>query len=77
MVDALCLLQAVERDTGMGMMPELLSTHPKLAERIKHLRELGGVDASHRCPDLPAQADPTLRPDGDEDDEPATCEPDH
>jgi hypothetical protein len=74
MVDALCLLQGVEREAALGGLPKLLSTHPKLAERIEHVRELGGVDPSYRCPDPPPRAGPTCGPDDDED-EPATGGP--
>lgn len=49
MVEALCLLQCVEREASLDAMPRLLSTHPKLAERIEHVRDLGGVDPSYRC----------------------------
>ncbi len=73
MVDALCLLQGAERDAGMEGLPRLLSTHPKLAERIAHVRELGG-DASWRCPDPPPDAGSTHGRAGDED-EPASCGP--
>jgi predicted Zn-dependent protease len=76
MVDALCLLQGVERDTELGGLPKLLSTHPKLAERIEHVRELGGVDPSYRCPDPPPQAGPACGQDDDvDDDEAATGGP--
>jgi Zn-dependent protease with chaperone function len=64
MVDALCLLQGVERDAGMASMPDLLSTHPKLAERIEHVRALGAIDPSYRCPDPPPQVQPACTPDG-------------
>jgi Zn-dependent protease with chaperone function len=76
MVDALCLLQGVEREASLGGLPKLLSTHPKLAERIEHVRDLGGVDPSYRCPD-PPRAGPTRGPDddGDGDDEPAAGGP--
>jgi Zn-dependent protease with chaperone function len=76
MVDALCLLQGVEREAGFGL-PNLLSTHPKLAERIAHVRERGGVDPSYRCPDPPPPPEPTCVPDEGEDDEdePATGGP--
>lgn len=67
MLDALCLLQGVERDAVVVTIPDLLSTHPKLAERIAHLREVGGVDASYRCPDPPPQAEPTSCPEDDDD----------
>jgi Zn-dependent protease with chaperone function len=73
MLDALCLLRGVERDAGTRGMPKILSTHPKLAERIEHLREFGGVDPSYRCPDPPPHAGSTCRP--DDDDEPATGGP--
>ncbi|ABS26861.1 M48 family metallopeptidase [Anaeromyxobacter sp. Fw109-5] len=87
MVDALCLLQSVELEAGMGELPGLLSTHPKLAERIAHVRDLGGVDPSYRCPDPPPRACTTCDSDEDEDGEDgfgedeegedgtATCEP--
>jgi Zn-dependent protease with chaperone function len=65
MVDALCLLQSVERDAGFDL-PKLFSTHPRIAERIEHVRALGGVDPSHRCPDPPPQEDPTCGPEDDE-----------
>lgn len=69
MVDALCLLQSVERAAAMGGLPRFLSTHPKLAERIEHVRKLGNVDPSYRCPDPPPEAGPTCEPANDEDDE--------
>lgn len=77
MVDALCLLQGAEREARLGGLPKLLSTHPKLAERIEHVRDLGGVDPSYRCPDPPPRAGPTCGPDDDEDceEEPATGGP--
>jgi Zn-dependent protease with chaperone function len=77
MVDALCLLQNVELEAPLGELPKLLSTHPKLAERIEHVRDLGGVDPSYRCPDPPPRASSTCGPDGGEDgeDEPATGGP--
>ncbi|HEX7625069.1 MAG TPA: M48 family metallopeptidase, partial [Anaeromyxobacteraceae bacterium] len=77
MVDALCLLQGVERAAQLGVLPKLLSTHPKLAERIEHVRDLGGVDPSYRCPDPPPRAAATCGPDDDEDgeDEPVTGGP--
>ncbi|ABC83300.1 M48 family metallopeptidase [Anaeromyxobacter dehalogenans] len=73
MAEALCLLQCVEREASLGAMPRLLSTHPKLAERIQHVRELRGVDPSYRCPE-PAPAGSPCGPDEDDgDDEPGTC----
>jgi len=71
MVDALCLLQGVEREARLGGLPKLLSTHPKLAERIEHVRALDGVDPSYRCPDPPPPASPTCVPDDDENGEDA------
>lgn len=74
MVDALCLLQSVELEAQMGELPKLLSTHPKLSERMEHVRNLGGVDASYRCPDPPPRTCSTCGPDDDGggEDEPAT-----
>lgn len=62
MVDALCLLQSVEDEASLGALPKLLATHPKLAERIEHVRDLGGVDPSYRCPDPPPATSPTSGP---------------
>jgi Zn-dependent protease with chaperone function len=72
MVDALCLLQSVELEAHLGELPKLLSTHPKLAERIEHVRDVGGVAPCYRCPD-PPPACSTCGPDGE--DEPATGGP--
>jgi Zn-dependent protease with chaperone function len=69
MVDALCLLQGVELEAGLGELPKLLSTHPKLAERIEHVRGLGGVDPSYRCPDPPPRVSSSCGTDDDEDGE--------
>lgn len=70
MVDALCLLQSVEREAGTGELPKVLSTHPKLAERIAHVREFGGItDPGFQCPDPGPVPGPAGRPDDDEDDE--------
>ena len=74
MVDALCLLQGAEAETGLGGMPTLLSTHPELAERIAHVRELGGVDPSYRCPE-PPDGDATSSPECAEEGEDADPEP--
>jgi Zn-dependent protease with chaperone function len=52
MVDALCMLQSVEHEQEPGGLPKVLSTHPRLAERIANVRALGGLtDRSFRCPD--------------------------
>jgi Zn-dependent protease with chaperone function len=68
MVDALCLLQSVERDAGLGRLPEALSTHPRIADRIAHVREVGGLtDPTFRCPDPEPEAGPTCEPDEDGD----------
>ncbi|HET9551710.1 MAG TPA: M48 family metallopeptidase [Anaeromyxobacteraceae bacterium] len=69
MVDALCLLQSVEREEGLGGLPKIFSTHPKIAERISHVREVGGLaDPGALCP---AQAPaPVPEPRG------ATCDDD-
>jgi Zn-dependent protease with chaperone function len=76
MVDALCLLQSVERDQGFGGLPTVLSTHPKLAERISHVRELAGLtDPSFRCPDPPPERGPSCEPDEGEDEEDAAPGP--
>jgi Zn-dependent protease with chaperone function len=56
MLNALCLLEGVERDHGAPALPEILSTHPKLADRIAHVRALGGIDASSGCPERAAEA---------------------
>lgn len=67
MVDALCLLQAVERDHGLDAVPGILSTHPKIAERIAHVRALGGIaDPSFRCPDPPPEPGPACEPDAED-----------
>jgi Zn-dependent protease with chaperone function len=64
MVDALCLLQSVERDQGFVGLPKVLSSHPELAERIAHVRELGGLtDPSFRCPEPESEGGPTCDPD--------------
>jgi Zn-dependent protease with chaperone function len=66
MVDALCMLGAVERELGFGL-PNVLSTHPKLPERIAHVREWGGLGApDFRCPDPEPTPAPTCGPDEDE-----------
>lgn len=69
MVDALCMLQSVEHERDLGRLPKILSTHPKIAERIANVRELGGLtDPSFRCPDPEPECAPTCGPDDDEDD---------
>lgn len=52
MVDALCMLQAVEREQRLGqLVPKVFSTHPRIADRIANVREFGGLtDRPGRCP---------------------------
>jgi predicted Zn-dependent protease len=46
MVEALCLLASVERETGMDGVPDVLSSHPDMAERLARVRELAGLPAA-------------------------------
>lgn len=65
MVGALCLLQSVEQAEGFGGFPKILSTHPKIAERIAHVRALGGLDPSNSgCPEAGAAPEATGAPEG-------------
>jgi hypothetical protein len=46
MLEALCLLASVERETGMDGVPDVLSSHPDMAERLARVRELAGLPAA-------------------------------
>lgn len=52
MFDAFCLLAEAEREKGMAGVPRLLSSHPDLAERLEHVREV--AEASWAC--VPSKA---------------------
>jgi predicted Zn-dependent protease len=52
MLEALCLLASVERETGMDGVPDVLSSHPHMPERLARVRELGGL----------SEADPACEP---------------
>lgn len=70
MVDALCMLQSVERGQRLGSLPNLFSTHPELAERIASVRELGGLtDPAFRCPDPEPESTPSCEQEEDDEEE--------
>jgi predicted Zn-dependent protease len=78
---ALCMLAGVERESGLSGIPRLLSSHPHMAERIAHVRELGGLQgADGECPpaaDVAAPDDRHGELDREDDpDAPAACRPD-
>jgi Zn-dependent protease with chaperone function len=61
MLEALCLLEEVEREMGTGGLPRLLSSHPNLRDRIAHVREVGRItDRDDACRAVGA----TCGPDG-------------
>jgi Zn-dependent protease with chaperone function len=67
MVAALCLLQSVEREEGLAGIPKIFSTHPKIAERIAHVREVGGLtDPAFHRPDSEPAPCPSCGRDDDE-----------
>jgi Zn-dependent protease with chaperone function len=43
MIQALCLLAAVEREAGTSAVPNVFSSHPHVDERLARVRELGAL----------------------------------
>ncbi|HEX9243429.1 MAG TPA: M48 family metallopeptidase [Anaeromyxobacter sp.] len=63
MVDALCMLESVERESGLGELPEIFSTHPKIRERVAHVRELAGLgEPGTACPAPPPETPGLCKP---------------
>lgn len=60
MFDALCLLSAVQQEAGLSGLPDLLSTHPDVEERLARVGEPGSTcapakppPAAEACPPAP------------------------
>jgi Zn-dependent protease with chaperone function len=59
MLEALCLLSGVEREMGAAGIPNILSSHPKIDERLARAREaLGGDAAGLACPPPAPEPEP-------------------